>query len=218
MTRSTSCTARTPRTPWRGRSPVESGLLTGYLAATLEQRLREETSGPVGQVVMAPTDAPPPGEESTMKSLAQGLNMLCGKVVARLVQRDPLGSMGEGRKPNRTWASATRIRAEPPASLVELRGQSYAQTLAFCGIPPEVVMGLGQGTAVCGAQRRWMSTGLDALGRVAAAELSAKLDAPITLNFDALAKTDIAARERSFKPLTEAGIEPEEAKRLTGLD
>ncbi|MCZ0945129.1 MAG: hypothetical protein OXJ53_18915 [Gammaproteobacteria bacterium] len=109
-------------------------------------------------------------------------------------------------------------RGRPPASLVELRGQSYAETLALCGIPPEMVTGLGQGTAAREAQRRWMSTGLDAFGRLAAAELSAKLDAPITLNFDALAKTDIAARARSFKQLTEAGITLEEAKRLTGLD
>ena len=82
---STSYTARIiPRTPWRGRSPVESGFLTGYLAATLEQRLGEEARGPVDQIIMAPTDAPPPGEESTMISLAQGLNMLRGKVVAQL--------------------------------------------------------------------------------------------------------------------------------------
>ena len=149
---------------------------------------------------------------------AEGLNRMRGKVVARLVQRDSFDFMGDGRTPNKTWASTHRLGADPLAALIELRGQSYVQALALCGIPPEMVTGLGQGTAAREAQRRWMNTGLDALGRVAAAELRAKLIAPINLNFDTLANTDIAARARSYKPLVEACIDADEAKRLTGLD
>lgn len=63
-----------------------------------------------------------------------------------------------------------------------------------------------------------MATGLDALGRLAAAELSEKLDADITVNFDALAKTDVAARAKAYRSLTEAGMDEAEAGRLAGMD
>ena len=55
------------------------------------------------------------------------------------------------------------------------------------------------------------------LGRVLAAELSAKLDTPIVLNFDQLYMHDLAGRAQAFQKLVAGGVTVNEALITSGL-
>ena len=206
------------RSPWRGRSPIEIGGLTAALAATLETRAAEELSGPVGQIVVTNSETGAPGLETSERiTAASRFNLMRGGVAARSAQRDGLSDVG-GKAASSAWGSTHRLGPNPPASIAQLREQNFRHVLALAGIPPEMATGEGAGGAAREAQRRWIAGGLAALGRIAAAELSAKLEVDIALNFDALAQTDIQQRSRALSLMVQAGIEVAEARRLAGLD
>ena len=50
------------------------------------------------------------------------------------------------------------------------------------------------------------------------AELTAKLETPITLNFSELRASDLAGRSRAYKQLIEAGMTDQQASIISGFD
>ena len=88
--------------------------------------------------------------------------------------------------------------------------------LSACGINPSLVMD-AQGTAQREAYRQFLFGTVAPLGRIVAAELTEKLNAPIRLDWEELRASDIAGRARAFSGLVGGGMEIDRAAALSGL-
>ena len=64
------------------------------------------------------------------------------------------------------------------------------------------------------AYRQLLTSGIEPLGRIVEAELSEKLERPITLSFRRLAAADIVGRARALKGLVGAGVPLVEGREL----
>ena len=208
--------ARDHRRPWAGLSPLTVAARTGRLAAALELALGDEATGPVGQLAIVPpvreetgaaTD-PLAGLRSDMAKLRGGLAM---------VEGGDWGNLDAGARPREDWR-VSRIGAAPPAALVELRGAVESTVLAALGIPA-ALHGNASATAAREGWRAWREGSIQPLGRVIAAELAGKLDAPgLAFDFGALqSAADITARARAAHVLKEAGVDTGEARRVAGI-
>ena len=88
--------------------------------------------------------------------------------------------------------------------------------LVACGCSP-AMFDDSDGTAKREAQRVFLHGTVRPLGRMLAAELSAKLETDVALDFSGLYMHDLAGRAQSFKQLVEAGMDPAKAAALAGL-
>ena len=64
---------------------------------------------------------------------------------------------------------------------------------------------------------RLMHSTIQPLGRLVSAELSAKLEADVTLSFDGLFAADLSGRARAFQSMVGGGMDPAKAAGLAGL-
>ena len=99
--------------PWNGISPIGFCTSTGTLAANLETKLGQETSGPVGYVFPIPIDSAPKTDGTgALDTLRRDLNNLKGQSV--LIETTSAGwGEGKGSAPQKDGASE-RIGANPP--------------------------------------------------------------------------------------------------------
>ena len=110
-----------------------------------------------------------------------------------------------------------RLGPEPTAALVELFKVSREDVLSSCGVNPSLVMD-AQGTAQREAYRQFLFGTVAPLGRMVAAELTAKLGAPIKLDWEELRASDIAGRARAFGTMVSTGgMDVDRAAALSGL-
>ena len=65
--------------------------------------------------------------------------------------------------------------------------------------------------------RRFLTTGLEPLGKVIAAELTAKLDGPVSFDFTGTYAHDLAGRAAAFAKLVQGGMAVEKAVAVSGL-
>ena len=73
------------------------------------------------------------------------------------------------------------------------------------------------GTSKREAQRIFLHGTVRPLGKLLSAELSAKLETEIALNFDQLYMHDLAGRAQAFQKLVAGGVEIAKAAALSGL-
>ena len=122
---------------------------------------------------------------------------------------------GKGAAPQRDW-QPSRLGPMPPDSMVNLMKESYAEVLGACGGSP-ALFDDSDGTAKREALKAIPHGNGQALGaHVLATELTAKLETPVALKFDAYA-LDMAGRAQSFKNLVAGGMEIEKALAISGL-
>ena len=112
---------------------------------------------------------------------------------------------------------ARRIGANPPTSLMQLRGDVQASILAATGTPV-TTMSVSDGVAKREDYRRFLHSTIAPVARVVADELAVKLDTPgLALNFEALFASDLTGRARAFGSLVKGGMGLPEAAALAGL-
>ena len=203
-----------PARPWLGISPLQWARATGTLAANLEQRLGEEAGGTVAHVLPIPQDGGDGTDDDPLASLKLDIKAARGGTV---LTETTSGGWGEGRiaAPNSDWASK-RIGANPPAVLPELRNHVFGAVMAACGVPVSLVTD-ADGTSQREAYRRWYATSVKALGDLVAAELSAKLETPLSFDFTHLYAHDLVGRTGAFAKLVAGGVEMERAVLIAGL-
>ena len=199
--------ARDPETPWRGIGPLQAAQLTGRLAAETLSALADESSGPRGHLLGIPVD----GADPTVVQLRADLRNLAGKL-ALLETGDYGGAPGGGQ----VMLKPERLGPEPTAALVELFKISREDVLSCCGINPSLVMD-AQGTAQREAYRQFLFGTVAPLGKMVAAELSAKLDTEVSLDWGELRASDIAGRARAFGTMVSNGMDLTQAAGLSGL-
>ena len=99
-----------------------------------------------------------------------------------------------------------------------LRDRFEHSILAMCGIPPALVAARGTGTAMRESFRQVLHSLLKPLGAILAEELREKLDPAAALDFSALRAGDITSTSRAFGSLVTAGLTPQSAATIVGLD
>ncbi|MDE0127070.1 MAG: hypothetical protein OXN97_21095 [Bryobacterales bacterium] len=68
-----------------------------------------------------------------------------------------------------------------------------------------------------GSYRRFLFSTVAPLGRLVAAELTAKLETPVTLEWGELRAGDISGRARAYHSLVGAGFDKDKEERVSGL-
>ena len=188
--------------PWRGVGPLQAAKLTATLAANLEQRLGQEAGAKVGYLL--PTPLAP--DSPALTALKNDLGQLKGGVAMVETNRQGLGA-GAQAAPAKDWV-LERFGADPPEALVNLRHEAAQAVLMACGVPAEISRE---------AYRQLLHGRIAPLARLVEAELSAKLEEPVSLNFDQLRAADIMSRARAWASLVTAGMEKERATQIAGL-
>ena len=196
--------------PWQGIGPMQRARTGGALAGALESRMSEEAGGATGYLLPIPSDA----ADDTVGQLKADIGKLGGKTA--LVETTAAG-WGEGRTaaPRQDW-TPQRLGANWPASTPIVYSQSQLAVLAACGVPVELVQA-ADGTGQREAWRRCLHGTIQPLGRILAEELSRLYRRPVTLDFEALAASDIAGRARAFQSMVGAGMEAGAAAAAAGL-
>ena len=199
-----------PDRPWRGVGPLQSASLAGRLSAETTAALADAESGPRGSVLPLPVD----GDDPTVVTLKSDIRTLAGKM-AFVESVRSMHPGAAGNAPRDDWQTK-RIGADPPAGEVELFTQASIEVLNACGVPPSL-FAIGEGTAQRESFRRMLHSTIQPLGRLVSGELSAKLDAEISLSFDTLFAADLSGRARAFQSMVKGGMDVSKAAGLAGL-
>ena len=194
--------------PFKGISPLTHSILTGTLQRNIEQRLKEEFSGPVGSVL------PVPDSVENLTALSTDIKTLRGRLA--LVETTS-GGWGDGviEAPNTDW-KPNRIGAAPPPETVTLRENVRDSILAACGVPPPLVQNSG-GTDTREAWRQFLHGTIAPVARTLETELSEKFDMAVTIDFENLFASDIQGRARAYKSLVDGGVPPAMAAEICGF-
>ena len=206
-----------PSAPHRGRSPLA---LAGYSAAALanaERQLAEELSGPVGRLIPAPLESLGPVREDgidPLSDLEASLGALSGgtALVPTLARVEFTGGAGTASD----WRSV-RIGADPPESVVTLRGDGHNAILAACGVPPQLFSGGAQANSAREALRQFLHLAISPVARVLEDEARTKLETDVSVSFTNLHASDVQGRARSFKALVDGGMSLPDAAAASGI-
>ena len=199
-----------PDRPWKGIGPLQSAALAGKLSAETASALADVESGPRGGLLPLPVD----GQDPTVEALKADIRTLRGRIATVESVRTMHPGAG-ATAPAGDW-DVKRIGANPPAAEVNLHSTATLEVLSACGVPASL-FAESEGTAQRESFRRLLHSTVQPLGRIVAAELSDKLEADITLSFDALFAADLSGRARAFQSLVGGGVDPGKAAGLAGL-
>ena len=201
----------TPGQPYIGTSPLSWAHTTARLQSEAERSLADEAGGPLAQILAVPQDG---GDDDPLAALKLDISRARGKAV--LTETTAAG-WGEGRQaaPQSDW-KASRLGPSPPDAMTQICKDSFASVLAACGCSV-AMFDDSDGTAKREAQRIFLHGTVRPLGRLLAAELSAKLDADVSLDFSGLYMHDLAGRASAFQKLVGGGMAPDRAAALSGL-
>ena len=122
----------------------------------------------------------------------------------------------EATKTARPGIQKTRIGADFPEAVAELREPVRLSVLGCCGIPPAFSSGQSA-TTMRESYRVWVFSRILPLAKIVSHELSKKLNEKISLNFDDLAAADTQGRARAFKSLVDGGMNENHAAMICGF-
>ena len=185
--------------------------------------MADEASGPVAQMLASNSGGPWRRRFRTMirqageakgKTLhsAQGQSALLLETnVGRLVRDGRSGCTS-----SKDWIAARLGPASATPTLATIMETGFSQMLSAMGCPPGLFLG-GSASAAREDYRRWYSATVEPLAIMLAAELSLKLETPISLSFSGRFSGDLAGRARAFQSMVGAGMELAKAAGLAGL-
>lgn len=193
--------------PWRGVSPMDAASLSGRLSASLIDSLADEAGGRHGALLSVPVD----GSSASVQLLQDDIRRMKGDLA--LVQGGDWNAPSTGSA--RAW-DYQRIGAQPPDSMVALAELATKEVLMACGVNP-ALLGAAEGSASREAYRQFLFSTIAPLGRIAAHELTTKLDMDIRLDWQELRAADISGRARAFQSMVGGGMNLKQAVAVSGL-
>ena len=204
----------TPGQPYVGIGPLSWAHTTARLQSETERSLADEAQGPLAQLLAIPQDGGDGGDDDPLAMIKADIAKARGK--ALLVETSSAG-WGEGKTaaPARDW-KAERLGPKPPDAMATIRKDTFAAVLAACGCSV-AMFDDSDGTSKREAQRMFLHSTVKPLGKLLAAELAAKLETPIALNFDQLYMHDLVGRAQAFQKLVAGGMDVAKAAGVTGL-
>ena len=195
----------TTASPWLGVSPLAAAGLSSRMITYLETRLGDEASTRAGYLVPYPDGVADQTVTNLRKRLAE---MIGGN---GLVEAGAGGSANAMRQMTKPW-EPVRLGMDVPEYNVELRRDVAADCLAALGINPQLAT--GDGSAIREAFRQFALV-VDGMAALVSAELSAKLEQPISMTFRRVGAIDFAAKARATAAY--AGIEGVDVDRALSL-
>ena len=114
--------------PWRGNSPTDIASLAGKLSAETASALANESSGPVGSILLTPKDA----AEDSMSGLKADIGRASGRLL--MMESGDWGDSGAAPMD----ATARRFGAMPPAPLVDLMDTATREVVSAVGFNPSL--------------------------------------------------------------------------------
>ena len=204
----------TPGQPYVGIGPLSWAHTTARLQSETERSLADEAGGPLAQLLAIPQDGGAGGDDDPLAMMKADIKAARGK--ALLVETSSAG-WGEGKTaaPARDW-KAERLGPHPPEAMATITKQTFAAVLAACGCSM-AMFDDSDGTSKREAQRIFLHGTVRPLGKLLSAELSAKLETEIALNFDQLYMHDLVGRAQAFQKLVAGGMDVAKAAGVTGL-
>lgn len=191
---------------WRGRSPAEVASATAQILIGVESALLAEQKLPsfAALVASAGLGATAP-DTGNLRAFAQ-----------------QSGSFGVIESPNRDRSLANdfelaRVRPESAESQIRLQESLRRQIASVYSVPLAILEGAG-GTASREANRHFLKFAVEPITREIGRELSAKLGRQVTLDVSNLRQTDLTARARALKQLTDAGVSLPRAMAICGFE
>ena len=200
-----------PSRPWAGLSPVSVAALAGRLSAETAGMLADEAAGPRGYLLPVPSAG---GQDDTVAGLRRDIAGLRGRLATIEAQQSLAAAEGLNRR--REW-DVVRIGGAPPEVWAAIMDRATNEVLSACGIPQGLVIGDAVSAGLREAWRVFLFGTLAPLGNLVEAELSAKLETSISLQWDDLRASDIASRARAFQSLVGGGMAVEAAAAVSGV-
>ena len=196
-----------PNSPWRGRSPAQLAIDTFRTAGLLETATAGELNFTQKQVLSPRRNQ---GDYAPVDTLNPEAIQKIVDAFSEHVSSDAFVIPSD--------VTAQRLGPEPPDSFALLRDRFENSILSMCGIPPSLIAAGGTGTALRESFRQVLHSLLKPLGALVVEELQAKLHPDAALDFAALRAGDITGTARAFGSLTKAGVTPQSAAAIVGLD
>ena len=200
-----------PARPWCGIAPLTAAADSGRLSAEVLGALADGEHGPRGNLLPLPVD----GEDPTVTELKADLRNLRGRL-AFVESTQTMHAGAAGNAPKGDWETR-RIGADPPAAEVELLGRAFVEVASACGCPAVLFSERGDGTSRREAFRQFLHSTLQPVAGLIALELTAKLEADVSINLDRLFAADLSGRARAFQSMVGGGMDPGKAAGLAGL-
>ena len=203
----------TPGQPHVGVSPLSWAHTTSRLQAEVERSLADESAGPLAQLLPIPQDGGDGGEDDPLKELKADIRTARGR--ALLLETTAVG-WGEGMSaaPRRDFVSS-RLGPSFRQPMVEAQKEAFMHVLAATGTPPSLFTD-ADGTSQREAVRRWHLNLVLPMARLLEGELTAKLETPVKLKFDAY-PLDMVSRASVVDKLVRAGVPIATALAAVGL-
>lgn len=199
-----------PATPWKGQSPLTIAGISSKVMANLELRLSQEANSRAGYILAIPEGM----TESALAQLKADLGSIEGGISITETGTSGYGT-GRANAPLVDWI-ARRFGMAIPEHNVSLRRDVIRDIFITLGIPASMV--LADGAALREGYRQLLTTTIQPMADIVAAELSVKLERPIAISYMKLAAIDVTARARAFGSLRQGGLGEAEALALAGLE
>ena len=199
----------TPSATWRGRSPFTPGGSVCRLRGQPGVAGSQEASARAAMLLPVPDGV----SDTNLSSLKTDLSTAAGNVLLVETTAAGMGS-GPSSAPREDWVGK-RMGATIPAGNIAARDSVGASLVNACGVPAALYVG-GDGASI---REGWRQFGVNvrAAGRIVGQELSEKLDTAVSLDFQALASIDLAARSRFVQGIVAAGVPLADALMYAGL-
>lgn len=199
-------------TPWQGRGSLQLALATGTLGSRLEEILENILNSPVGHIIPIPDGT----DGDVVQQFKTDVSKLRGGISMPASTQGGF-ALGAGSAPKNDWIPQV-LRPELGPANVQARQQVGATMCAALGVPPSLVgFGNPEGSLVREDLRRCLHTTIEPLGNLLADELSEKLEASVSIDFNRLEAADIQGRARAFASLTDERIQGSHAAELVGF-
>ena len=198
-----------PESPYMGMSPLYLAQQTAGMLYSLESRFDEETQASNGQIVSITLDS---GDVETQEQFDKHYGFLTRMRGGTFVE-----SQNRERGGKQNFAGRVRIGAEYHQNMLTLRDKLHADIASAFGVPIELLIADGEGTATREAFRRFVLTTIQPMATKIEEELSLKLDTNVSLSFEALRSADLQGIGRGIKALVDSGMSLDEALSQVGL-
>ena len=196
-----------PSRPWAGRSPLTLSLDTFRVAGLLENASAGELSFTQKQVLSPRRN---PGDYAPVDTLGPETIQKIVEAFSKHVSSDAFVIPAD--------VQAQRLGPEPPTSFALLRDRFETSIYSSCGIPPALLAAQATGTGLRESFRQVLHSLLKPLGAIIAEELREKLDPAAALDFSELRASDIVGTSRALGSLVKAGLTPQAAAAIVGLN
>ena len=199
--------APSPNSQWRGRSPLMMAADTARAAGLLEHATSEEMTFTQKQLLSPRRNQGDYGMADSMSP----------DQITKIVEAFAAHT-GSGAFVVPGDLEPRRLGPSPPDSFALLRDRFERSILSLHGIPPSLVAEQGTGTAMREAFRQILHSLLKPLGALVVEELRSKLDPDAEMSFSDLRAGDIVGTSRALGSLVKAGLTPQAAAAIVGLD